>query len=233
MSFSGKYSRAPARTAQRLRLKHGFTLIETLIVIALIAILASILIPLAGRVQRKAGLVQCNSNMRQLGLSIILYAQNNRNQLPGASSPYWDYAAMDYITEGGAVSYSKTLACPADGIERTGANADLVRSYSFNAALCNFGGQFTNVTDWGVNAPAANVGMKLEMLPNASRTALLIEKHDLLNVYNSGAWVAAASLYDVHDGSMNVVYCDGHVETIGADMDVWAFRRNHLSRGKD
>lgn len=62
----------------------GFTLIELLVVIAVIAILASLLMPTIGRVKAKARDTQCLNNLKQLGVAVVLYADDNGNKLPKA-----------------------------------------------------------------------------------------------------------------------------------------------------
>ena len=54
----------------------GFTLIELLVVIAIIAILAAILFPVFARAREKARQTSCISNLKQLGLAAIMYAQD-------------------------------------------------------------------------------------------------------------------------------------------------------------
>lgn len=56
--------------------KHGFTLIELLVVIAIIAILAAILFPVFAQARESARLTSCLSNMRQLGTTLRMYAQD-------------------------------------------------------------------------------------------------------------------------------------------------------------
>lgn len=61
---------------------HGFTLIELLTVIAIIGILASILIPVVGRVRESAKVAVCQSNLRQLGIAVHMYAEDNEDDVP-------------------------------------------------------------------------------------------------------------------------------------------------------
>ncbi len=60
----------------------GFTLIELLVVVAIIAMLISIMIPVMGRARESGRTVVCLSNMRQMALGMIMYADDNRNTLP-------------------------------------------------------------------------------------------------------------------------------------------------------
>ncbi len=59
------------------RQRHGFTLVELLVVIGIIAVLLSIIMPAINRSRTTAERVACMSNMRQVGMMLIMYAQDN------------------------------------------------------------------------------------------------------------------------------------------------------------
>ena len=109
------------------RNKAGFTLIELLVVIAIIAILAAILFPVFAAAKKRAKLIACLSNMKQVGVAIIMNANDHEDKLPSYGSTC-GFAEYGY---GGGASWTKPLKsyvkspkvfrCPID----TGINAPL------------------------------------------------------------------------------------------------------------
>ena len=66
----------------RRRGQQGFTLVELLVVIGIIAVLVGILLPALSRPRQQAMLVQCQSNMRQWGIGLQMYVDENSGELP-------------------------------------------------------------------------------------------------------------------------------------------------------
>jgi prepilin-type N-terminal cleavage/methylation domain-containing protein len=148
----------------------AFTLVELLVVVAIVAVLASLLLPSAARAKAKAHQINCINNHRQLGLAWTFYQDDNNGRLPNnlrenvLSNPSWvdstvhgDTPGMSdprYLIDPKRAAFAKYVRdvkiykCPAERtvFKRAGGRTVLkLRSYSMNDYITPPGGG-----SWGV-----------------------------------------------------------------------------------
>jgi prepilin-type N-terminal cleavage/methylation domain-containing protein/prepilin-type processing-associated H-X9-DG protein len=172
------------------RSKRAFTLIELLVVIAIIAILAAILFPVFAQARGKARAISCMSNTKQLGLGVLMYAQDYDEVFPlGVQNDWnesWPVKVQPYVKS------LEIFRCPDDG-NRTQPDwtvgwAGIPISYSANGFIGWNGSAdvFIGVLGMGqtwvspMTRSSADVGKPAE-------TILLTDKHNA-DVLKAGGW---------------------------------------------
>ncbi|MDD3926148.1 MAG: prepilin-type N-terminal cleavage/methylation domain-containing protein [bacterium] len=177
----------------------GFTLIELLVVIAIIAILASILFPVFSQAREKARQATCASNLRQVAMSVRMYAEDNDEYLPSAAKQYrvpnsgqnvyWPSYIGYYYLGSKRLATSKDQrymqACPSD--KDPSLSAGTVSTYGLNVYLNLY---YTPLTD----------------IERPTETLLLAEA-------DGGREVGGSSnpVIYLHSSGVNIAFVDGHV----------------------
>jgi prepilin-type N-terminal cleavage/methylation domain-containing protein/prepilin-type processing-associated H-X9-DG protein len=117
------------------RLREGFTLVELMVVMAIVAILAALAFPVSSRVVQASRASGCISNLRQLGAALHLYLGEHNQMMPNLvaarSSTAQAAAAIDN-TLNAYVTDPRVFACPADN---KGLAASTGTSYFWNSGL--------------------------------------------------------------------------------------------------
>ncbi|MBC8108846.1 MAG: prepilin-type N-terminal cleavage/methylation domain-containing protein [Anaerolineae bacterium] len=97
------------------RKRRAFTLVELLVVIGIIAVLIGILLPVLGRAQAQARTTACMSNLRQIGIALRAYANDNRDHYPDkVGVGNWSFRRKPGLTDPtDASSYPEWMGLPA------------------------------------------------------------------------------------------------------------------------
>lgn len=166
--FTSRFARLPLPMPGR----GGYTLMELLTVVAIIAILAALLVPVFATAREKARAATCVSNERQIGLAVMCYLQDYDERFPNGILP--PGAASFWVGEGWAgqcepyMNNPSVLQCPDDPTEPDdNPQYNYVVSYGYNFNLVDGGGYYELPTSHGrmietVTAPERSVARQFD-----------------------------------------------------------------------
>lgn len=185
--------------------RNAFTLVELLVVVAIIGILAALLIPAVSHAGATAKRVRCVSNLRQVNLAIRLYAEDHSEALPmladthpypNGVGAYYKQLVKKYLGLSGLASPTETVfACPADRTIHVQVRHAFA-SFTFN----------------GYEADSSAIpritGKKLSVIKNPSKAVMLGEWPGFFG----GSWhpVRERAYADARN---NMGFVDGHVNS--------------------
>jgi len=221
--------------------RFGFTLIELLIVIAIIAILASLLLPALSSAKLKAKRIACLNNMKQMGVAFSMYTSENDDTIPLAG--YTDNNAINYsfddylatyigieLTESQKEYYvfpqgqsSKVLLCPADNVVRQGGYSprtySMPRPSGLSYPSLSGGVGLAYYFTWSPNM-ASPPRLKVNKVTNPSGTLMLVELPTAINWAGNPTCCVANNASptnmppDFQKGALSWLFVDSHVEIL-------------------
>jgi prepilin-type N-terminal cleavage/methylation domain-containing protein/prepilin-type processing-associated H-X9-DG protein len=223
----------------------GFTLVELLVVIGIIAVLISMLLPALNRARDSARTVQCLSNLRQIGLGFQMYANQFHNSYP----PYVDYSgpmgSNGYQAYWPAILWEQKMvdanlyACPSMGTISTypdfrslnNSTTDLNGLTSTAWLYVHYGYNYLwlgSSTRLGY-PPYQSVPAKRNQVKDPTNIIVLADSllvsapsdgaRGYLYLYDAGPDYFTAYARHNHNSAINILWADGHASTIGGVKD--------------
>jgi prepilin-type N-terminal cleavage/methylation domain-containing protein/prepilin-type processing-associated H-X9-DG protein len=193
--------------------RSAFTLIEILVVIAIIALLAAIIFPTFTRTRENARGISCASNLKQIGLALMQYTEDYEGFHPvaGADVP-WDtidpttqnYSWMQQVQA--YVKDRQVFHCPSDG--------DSEYSYFLGSrAAYIVAGQFAATDTRRIEYPTAFVVSGDTFSRNGSFAVTDADKDDYSQNCVGGEANGTPSIeWQRHNGGQNILFADGHAK---------------------
>jgi prepilin-type N-terminal cleavage/methylation domain-containing protein/prepilin-type processing-associated H-X9-DG protein len=202
-----------------LKAKRGFTLIELLVVIAIIAILAAILFPVFAQAREKARQTSCASNLKNLGMAVLLYTQDFDERFPLAAyvTPAFDVVTWHDLTDPYARN-TQIWHCPSSSVQKADGNGKITTHFGYNALY---------LTTVGIDIASTfldHTGVTLAAVDRPSDTLLLVDARSSFSSSwcgDDGKFLLPPSQADthcwgrpnpLHSQGSNVAWVDGHIK---------------------